>query len=201
VPLTPEVSRALAVSIPEAAPQAIALKGVRRCGKSILQAQLMRRHPHFCYCNLADTRLFGLSPRDFPSVLAVMDELSPATAPVFLDEVQAVAEWQRLVRTLLDRGRTVCVTGSNASLLGRELGSKLTGRHRSFEVFPFNYREYLAFTAAGTRRKFPAGLPRSGRLPRLSPRAPSSTPCRNCCATSSSGTLPSDTPCGRPGTS
>jgi predicted AAA+ superfamily ATPase len=76
-----------------------------------------------------------------------MDELSPATAPVFLDEVQAVAEWQRLVRTRLDRGRTVCVTGSNASLLGRELGSKLTGRHRSFEVFPFNYREYLAFTA------------------------------------------------------
>jgi len=147
VPLTPEVPRALAVSIPEAAPQATALKGVRRCGKSILQAQLMRRHPHFCYCNLEDTRLFGLSPRDFPSVLAVMDELSPATAPVFLDEVQAVAEWQRLVRTLLDRGRTVCVTGSNASLLGRELGSKLTGRHRSFEVFPFNYREYLAFTA------------------------------------------------------
>lgn len=147
VPLTPEVPRVLAASIPKASPHAIALKGVRRCGKSILQAQLMRRHPHFCYCNLEDTRLFGLSPQDFPSVLAVMDELSPAAAPVFLDEVQAVAEWQRLVRTLLDRGRTVCVTGSNASLLGRELGSKLTGRQRSFEVFPFNYREYLAFTA------------------------------------------------------
>ena len=145
--LKPEVLRSLAASIPEQCPQAIALKGVRRCGKSILQAQLMRRHASICYCNLEDTRLFGLSPEDFPTVLAVIDELSPATVSVFLDEVQEVNEWQRLVRTLLDRGRTVCVTGSNASLLGRELGSKLTGRHRSFEVFPFNYREYLTFTA------------------------------------------------------
>jgi predicted AAA+ superfamily ATPase len=40
----------------------------------------------------------------------------------------------------------VCVTGSNASLLGRELGAKLTGRHLSFEVFPFSYGEYLAYT-------------------------------------------------------
>jgi predicted AAA+ superfamily ATPase len=49
------------------------------------------------------------------------------------------------VRALLDRGRAVCVTGSNASLLGRELGAKLTGRHLSFEVFPFSYAEYLAY--------------------------------------------------------
>jgi predicted AAA+ superfamily ATPase len=78
--------------------------------------------------------------------LSLVDEVSPHSAPVFLDEVQEVEEWQRLVCSLLDRGRTVCITGSNASLLGRELGSKLTGRHLSFEVFPFNYREYLAYT-------------------------------------------------------
>jgi predicted AAA+ superfamily ATPase len=72
-------------------------------------------------------------------------ELAPEPAAVFLDEVQELADWQRLVRTLLDRRRIVCVTGSNASLLGRELGAKLTGRHLSFEVFPFSYTEYLAF--------------------------------------------------------
>ena len=38
------------------------------------------------------------------------------------------------------------MTGSTASLLGRELGSKLTGRHLSHEVYPFSYREFLAFT-------------------------------------------------------
>lgn len=103
------------------------------------------------YCNLEDTRLFELSPADFPTFLSLLDELAPAKAPIFLDEVQEVTGWQRLVRTLLDRGRIVCITGSNASLLGRELGSKLTGRHLSFEVFPFSYTEYLAF------RHFEAG--------------------------------------------
>jgi len=57
-----------------------------------------------------------------------VDELTGRTAPVFLDEVQELPEWQRLVRSLLDRNRPVCITGSNASLLGRELASKLTGR-------------------------------------------------------------------------
>jgi hypothetical protein len=103
----------------------------------------MRGHPAF-YCNLEDTRLFGLSPQDFPLFLSLIDDLAPGR-PVFLDEVQEVDQWQRLVRSLLDRGRTVCITGSNASLLGRELGAKLTGRHLTFEVFPFSYAEYLAF--------------------------------------------------------
>jgi predicted AAA+ superfamily ATPase len=120
---------------------------VRRSGKSVLQAQLIRgRSDHPFYCNLEDTRLFGLSPRDFPLFLSLVDELSREKAAVFLDEVQEVVEWQRMVRSLLDRGRTVCITGSNASLLGRELGAKLTGRQLTFEVFPFNYSEYLEYT-------------------------------------------------------
>jgi len=145
----PEVARELVASLPAASSQAIVLKGVRRCGKSILQAQLLRRTRTAFYCNLEDTRLFGLSPEDFPTMLAAIEELAPGGVPVFLDEVQEVPEWERLVRSLLDRGRMVCVTGSNASLLGREVGARLTGRHLSFEVFPFNYKEYLAYTGLG----------------------------------------------------
>lgn len=140
-----EVPRELARVLPERSTQALVLTGVRRAGKSTLQAQLMRQRKRPFYCNLEDTRLFELSARDFPNFLALVDEIAPAPAPVFLDEVQEAPGWQRLVRTLLDRGRVVCITGSNASLLGAELGSKLTGRHLSYEVFPFSYTEYLAF--------------------------------------------------------
>jgi len=140
-----EVVRELGSRIATRPGRALVLTGVRRAGKSILQAQLMRRSGRSFYCNLEDTRLYGLSPEDFPAFLSVLDELAPAPAPVFLDEVQEAAEWQRLVRSLLDRGRPVCVTGSNASLLGRELGSKLTGRHLSCEVLPFSYPEVLAW--------------------------------------------------------
>ena len=142
-----EVERRLAADIAVRGPQSVVLTGVRRCGKSTLQLQLMRRIAGAAYCNFEDTRLFGMGPEDFPAFLSVLDELTGPGGPVFLDEVQEVAQWQRLVRALLDRGRPVCVTGSNASLMGRELGAKLTGRHLSYEVFPFSYAEYLAFTA------------------------------------------------------
>ena len=125
---------------------ATVLTGVRRCGKSTLQAQLMRARGEAVYCNFEDTRLYGLGPDDFPGFLSVLDEVAPRGAAVFLDEVQEAAGWARLVRALLDRGRVVCVTGSNASVLGHELGTRLTGRHLSYEVFPFGYGEYLAFT-------------------------------------------------------
>jgi uncharacterized protein len=142
----PVLDRELVQVMPSRSSQALILTGVRRAGKSVLQTQLMRRHEHLFYCNLEDTRLYELKPNDFPTLLSLIDELAPEPARIFLDEVQEVEGWQRLVRTLLDRGRPVCLTGSNASLLGRELGSKLTGRHLSFEVFPFSYTEYLAYT-------------------------------------------------------
>jgi predicted AAA+ superfamily ATPase len=140
------LNRELVRELPAQSSHAIVLTGVRRAGKSVLQSQLMRGESARFYCNLEDTRLFDLTPSDFPTFLSVVDELAPGDARIFLDEVQDVAGWQRLVRALLDRGRRVCLTGSNASLLGRELGSKLTGRQLSFEVFPFSFSEYLAYT-------------------------------------------------------
>lgn len=125
---------------------ALVLTGVRRCGKSTLQRQIRDQHGgEAVMINLEDTRLFGLGPEDFAAVIDILDAAHPG-ASVYLDEVQEVPEWQRLVRALLDRGRHVCLTGSNASLLGRELGSKLTGRHLTHEVYPFSYGEYLEFT-------------------------------------------------------
>ncbi len=140
------MERALAARIPAHPAHALVLTGARRAGKSILQAQLRRRSRASVYANFEDVRFYGLEPADFPALLAAIETAAPGRAPVFLDEVQEVPGWQRLVRSLLDRSRPVCVTGSNASLLGRELGSTLTGRHLSFEVAPFSYPEYLAFT-------------------------------------------------------
>jgi uncharacterized protein len=161
----PAVLRELGASVPSRSAHALVLTGVRRAGKSVLQTQLMSQRREWFYCNFEDTRLFDLSPRDFPTFLSLVDEVASRKAAVFLDEVQEVHEWQRLVRTLLDRGRTVCVTGSNASLLGRELGAKLTGRHLSFEVFPFSYTEYLAYRRLGPGAASLAGFLDEGGFP------------------------------------
>lgn len=131
---------------PAMASHALALAGVRHCGKSTLQGQVRRGlQGASVTINLEDTRLYGMGPEDFPTLLSVLDARHPKAA-VYLDEVQEVPEWQRLVRALLDAGRRVCLTGSNASLLGREMGPKLTGRHLSHVVYPFSFKEYLEFT-------------------------------------------------------
>jgi len=63
----------------------------------------------------------------------------------FFDEIQNVEGWEVFVRQLHERGEKVFITGSNASLLSREMGTRLTGRHLSYEAFPFSYQEYLTF--------------------------------------------------------
>jgi predicted AAA+ superfamily ATPase len=49
------------------------------------------------------------------------------------------------VRQKLDEGYRLVITGSNASLLSRELGTHLTGRHIGRELYPFSFAEYCLF--------------------------------------------------------
>lgn len=44
-----------------------------------------------------------------------------------------------------DRGYKFFITGSNVSLLSKELGTKLTGRCIMLELYPFSFREFLLF--------------------------------------------------------
>ena len=51
--------------------------------------------------------------------------------------------WEKYIRQLVDSGKDVIITGSNASMLSNELGTRLTGRHLTQELYPFSYREFL----------------------------------------------------------
>ena len=65
----------------------IAIVGSSGAGKSTLQAQLMKAREHTFYCNFEDTRLFELSVRDFANFIAVMDEMAPKGAAIFLADL------------------------------------------------------------------------------------------------------------------
>jgi len=45
----------------------------------------------------------------------------------------------------MEAGFKFYITGSNASLLSRELGTRLTGRYVPVELFPFSFEEFLRF--------------------------------------------------------
>jgi len=124
---------------------AVVVKGVRRCGKSTLLKQLATaRFPgDFHYFNFDDDRIAGFKTGDFQALMEVLTEASGEKKNVFLDEVQNVPGWELFVNRLLREGRHVFITGSNANLLSRELGTHLTGRHVDVELYPFSFAEFL----------------------------------------------------------
>ncbi len=138
--LTRHVHRRL--FLPES--HALIVSGVRRSGKSTLLHQLLSSAgAGSYYLNFEDPRLYAFDKVDFSKLDELLEEMDCKT--IFLDEIQVVEDWERYIRHLLDTGYRVVITGSNASLLSKELGTKLTGRHISFELFPFSYGEYLSF--------------------------------------------------------
>lgn len=121
------------------------LTGVRRSGKSTLMKQIMRHHGSVNYFNFEDSRTAGFELDDFLRVEELFSENTGDNKWLFFDEIQNVQGWERYIRDAIDRKKTVVITGSNARLLSREFGTKLTGRHLDFDVFPFSYKEFLRF--------------------------------------------------------
>jgi predicted AAA+ superfamily ATPase len=126
-------------------PHAITLAGVRRCGKSTLLRQITDQFltSGYHYCHFEDERLLGFEARDFALLHEVLIECFGDQKVMLLDEVQNAPGWEAFVRRMLESGKKFIITGSNAALLSRELGSKLTGRHVTVDLFPFSFREYL----------------------------------------------------------
>ena len=123
---------------------ALILTGVRRCGKSTFLHQILKKQVKGYYLNLEDPRIEGFELSDFNKVEEVMKDLYGEGGVYFFDEIQNVDKWEKFIRYLIDKKEKVVITGSNASLLSRELGTKLTGRHLQLELFPFSYREFLS---------------------------------------------------------
>ncbi len=119
------------------------LTGLRRSGKSSILKLLMQEKKEYCYVNFEDERFLGFSAQDFELLNEVLLETYGKSSLYFFDEIQNVDKFELFVRRLQDDGKKVVMTGSNASLLSKELGTRLTGRYKAFEVYPFSFREFL----------------------------------------------------------
>jgi predicted AAA+ superfamily ATPase len=117
--------------------------GIRRCGKSTTMLQIARRYPFFHYLSFEDPRLSAFEVNDFFKLEKIFRKKGKSEM-FFFDEIQNVEGWEKYVRVLQDNKQKVIVTGSNAKILSKELGTSLTGRQISYEVYPFSYNEYLA---------------------------------------------------------
>jgi predicted AAA+ superfamily ATPase len=128
------------------------LTGVRRCGKSTVM-QMFR--DYLRTDGVKENQIIFLNFEDYENrkYLNDLDALyydivnrldTNKRCYVFLDEIQQVKEFERLVDGLYVKPNIdVYVTGSNAYLLSSELGTLLTGRYISIHVLPFSFKEYL----------------------------------------------------------
>lgn len=128
------------------------LTGVRRCGKSTLLRHLMAETKNWSYVNFEDERLLDFQAQEFEVLNEVLIEFYGTTDIYYFDEIQNVERFETFVRRLQDEGKKIVITGSNAALLSKEFGTRLTGRYKSFEVYPFSFSEYLRFKSVAVKK-------------------------------------------------
>lgn len=129
------------------------LTGLRRSGKSSLlrliaedmAERLDRPKEDFLFLDLEDFSLRRLArPEALHDFLLEKAKKARKRLAVFLDEVRAVESWEKVVRSLQDRGRCdLFVTTSGADPLSGE-STLLAGRTVRFEVTPYSFREFRA---------------------------------------------------------
>ena len=129
------------------------LTGLRRSGKSSLlrliaedmEERLDRPKEDFLFLDLENFSLRRLArPEALHDFLLEKAKKARKRLAVFLDEVRAVESWEKVVRSLQDRGRCdLFVTTSGADPLSGE-STLLAGRTVRFEVTPYSFREFRA---------------------------------------------------------
>lgn len=127
------------------------ITGIRRCGKSTLMKMFM----HYLLQNgVDDSQIIFLNFEDFdnyelldPQKLhAYIKERLAADKMtyVFLDEIQNVQDFQRVVDSLfINSNVDIYITGSNAYLLSGELATLLSGRYVTIEMLPLSFKEFV----------------------------------------------------------
>jgi len=134
--------------------------------------KLRRKLPpqNIIYINFEDDRLYPLKGDELRNLPEVYFEYFPPdeNSPVWflLDEIQNIPNWERSIRTFLDRRiARVVVTGSSSKLLPGEIATSLRGRALTKIVYPLGFREFLKFK--GFKAGLPESLPYSPRKPKI----------------------------------
>jgi len=133
------------------------LTGVRRSGKSTLMQQMVGRllsegvHPNnllFLYFDDLLVRPYLQNGADLLEQIYIFyrERFNPqGRVYLFLDELQGVRDFNHWLASYYERREDVkfIVSGSRRSLMQSETATVLTGRNIQFDIYPFNFYEYL----------------------------------------------------------
>src|SRR3989344_204331 len=134
--------------------RSISLIGPRRAGKTFEMFFLITKirqkygNDKVLYINFENVELRELSSKDLSAMLETYYEIYPNNKGkriwLFLDEIQNVNGWEIFVRSSLDEGISVFLSGSSAKLLSKEIATSMGGRNISYHIYPFSFKEFLS---------------------------------------------------------
>lgn len=148
------------------------ITGIRRCGKSVLLKQYQDK---LMAAGIVPKQIISINFEnldyeellDYKELYRYIRErlCSGKMTYIFLDEVQNVPDFQKVVDSLYVQDNVdVYITGSNAYLLSSELATLLSGRYVEISMLPFSFREYVTVTGMSKEEAFAEFL-KTGGIP------------------------------------
>jgi predicted AAA+ superfamily ATPase len=138
--------------------EVLVFTGIRRCGKSYTMKQVWDQvqkkwllpSDNKLFINFDHEKMLHFRVEDFSVLMEAYFELYDINEqkPIFLffDEIQLIKHWERFINRLYEEKKyKICITGSNAHLLSKEIGTSLTGRSINLKLFPLSFREFVNF--------------------------------------------------------
>ena len=125
--------------------------GIRRCGKSTL-LHAFKQHlvtdgvaaDAICFLNFEERENANFQSWEQVYDFIIGNLSAAAKRYVFLDEVQLIPQFEKLVDALyVKKDIDLYITGSNAYLLSSELSTMLSGRYIAINLHPFSFAEYV----------------------------------------------------------
>jgi len=126
--------------------------GQRRVGKSMFMFQIME---HICQANPeANCIYINTENEEFQHIRNYEDLQKEINAKLkkkaknylFIDEIQDIAEFERVLRSYLSKNQCdIYITGSNSQLMSGELATFLSGRYVEFKIHPLSFSEFCLF--------------------------------------------------------
>lgn len=125
------------------------ITGIRRSGKSslleLIKIELVnngKEPSQFLTINFEDLTFQNLSVSEINEIIKSFCVDNPKESYIFLDEVQEISGWEKLVNSLrVTTKADLYITGSNSNLLSGELATHLAGRYVEFPVYPLSFKE------------------------------------------------------------
>lgn len=144
--------------------QIISVVGMRQVGKSTLMRQIIKQFlnekidpryifyvsldDHYLKTHYSSNEIFDLLVETYQeAILKTNLKGAPQECLFFLDEINQLANWEKILKSYYDKHFPVkyFITGSSAVLMKRSHRESLLGRAIEYTLPPFSFKEYLEY--------------------------------------------------------